>query len=144
MDEEDVLRERLKLLGEYTSDLREVQGLSFQEYQEKKWIRKGVERTLQTAIETCLDIGNHIIATEGFRFPEDNKDVFVILGEEGVVPADLFPRLIDMARFRNLLVHEYAKIDDAIVYVILRKRLGDFDRFAKAIVTYLERPRRSS
>lgn len=63
-----------------------------------------------------------------------------VKGEEGVVPADLFPRLIDVARFRDLLVHEYAKIDDAIVYGIPKKRLGDFDRFAKAIVTYLERP----
>lgn len=44
-----------------------------------------------------------------------------------------------MARFRNLLVHEYAKMDNAMVYGILKKRLGDFDEFARAIVEYLRR-----
>ena len=43
-----------------------------------------------------------------------------------------------MAGFRNLIVHDYAKIDDAIVYGILMKRLGDFDAFADAVRVYLE------
>lgn len=80
-----------------------------------------------------------IIAQERFRFPQDNQDVFAILGEEGILPSKLCSRLQDMARFRNLLVHEYTKIDNAIVYGILKKRLGDFDEFARAIVAYMER-----
>jgi uncharacterized protein YutE (UPF0331/DUF86 family) len=38
-----------------------------------------------------------------------------------------------MARFRCLIVHDYAKIDDAKVYTILKQRLGDFDAFALAV-----------
>ncbi len=52
----------MKLLAEYSSDLQEMQGVSLEEYQENKLIRKAVERTLHTAIEACLDIGHHIIA----------------------------------------------------------------------------------
>jgi len=59
--------------------LQELQSVSFKEYQENKLIRKAVERTLHTAIEVCLDIGHHIISEEGFRSPEDNKDVFIVL-----------------------------------------------------------------
>jgi len=44
-----------------------------------------------------------------------------------------------MARFCNLIVHDYARIDDAKIYAILEKRLGDFDDNARAIVAYLER-----
>lgn len=51
----------------------------------------------------------------------------------------LCSRLQDMARLRNLVVHEYTKIDNAIVYGILKKHLGDFDEFARAIVAYMER-----
>jgi uncharacterized protein YutE (UPF0331/DUF86 family) len=65
--------------------------------------------------------------------------VFRVLREEGVVPDELLPALLDMARFRNLIVHDYARIDDAKVYAILKKHLEDFDEFAKAIVAYLER-----
>lgn len=139
MDEESVVQARLKLLAEYISDLKEFHNASFQEYQDNKLIRKSVERTLHTAIEACLDIGHHIIAEEGFRSPEDNKDVFAVLGEEGIVPGELVPQLVKMARFRNLLVHEYAQIDNTIVYGILKRRLSDFDEFAQAIVAYLSR-----
>ena len=103
--------------------------------------RRAVERILQIAIEACLDVGKHIIAQDRYRFPVDNKDVFIILAEEGIVPQDLLPNLIDMARFRNLMVHDYARIDDGIVYGILKRRLGDFDRYSAAIVHYLDTSR---
>jgi uncharacterized protein YutE (UPF0331/DUF86 family) len=43
------------------------------------------------------------------------------------------PTLQAMARFRNLLVHGYAQVDDQRVIEILRTRLDDFDRFRAAI-----------
>ena len=140
MDEEGVVEARLKLLAEYTNDLRELQSVNLEEYQENKLVRKAVERTLHTAIEACLDIGHHIIAQEGFRSPEENKDVFVVLGEEGVLSHTLASRLVDMARFRNLLVHEYTHLDNTVVYGILKRRLSDFDEFAQAIAAYRLRP----
>jgi uncharacterized protein YutE (UPF0331/DUF86 family) len=140
VDEEGVVEARLKLLAEYTNDLRELQSVNLEEYQENKLVRKAVERTLHTAIEACLDIGHHIIAQEGFRSPEDNKDVFVVLGEEGVLSHTLASRLVDMARFRNLLVHEYTHLDNTVVYGILKRRLSDFDEFAQAIAAYRLRP----
>jgi uncharacterized protein YutE (UPF0331/DUF86 family) len=101
-------------------------------------LKKAVERSLQVAVEICLDIGRRIIAVEGFRYPQDNQDVFRVLAEEKVVPHRLLPALWDLARFRNLVVHDYAKIDDAKVYQLLKTRLGDFDAFADAVRVYLE------
>jgi uncharacterized protein YutE (UPF0331/DUF86 family) len=43
-----------------------------------------------------------------------------------------------MAKFRNLIVHDYARIDNAVVFGILKRRLGDFHAFARAIVRYPE------
>ncbi|MCX7706791.1 MAG: DUF86 domain-containing protein [Anaerolineae bacterium] len=76
--------------------------------------RRAVERSLQVAVEACLDIARQIIAIEGFRYPENNQDAFRVLVEEKIVPAQLLDTLQEMARFRNLIVHEYAKIDDSI------------------------------
>jgi len=137
-EETVVLRGRLSLLAEYVSDLRELQDVDPQTYTESKLLRRAVERTLHLAIEACLDIGQHIIAREGFRLPEDNKDVIAVLGENDVLPAALLPNLIAMARFRNLIVHDYARIDNQIVLDIVKRRLGDFDAFAQAIVRYVE------
>jgi len=138
VDEQGVIRERLKLLSEYVNDLLELQGVDLETYTENKLIRRTVERTLHLAVEVCLDIGQHIIVREGFRMPDDNKDVFVVLTEEELVVPELLPNLINMAKFRNLIVHDYARIDNAVVFGILKRRLGDFNAFAQAIAHYLE------
>jgi uncharacterized protein YutE (UPF0331/DUF86 family) len=39
-----------------------------------------------------------------------------------------------MTGFRNVAVHEYRKLDPAIVAAIVRDRLGDLRTFAKAIL----------
>lgn len=128
----------MTLLDEYVTDLRQLQNVDFKTYVENKLVRRTVERTLHLAVEACLDIGQHIIAQEGFRRPADNQDVFVVLAEEGIVSDELLPSLIAMAKFRNLIVHDYARIDNAIVFGILKRRLDDFDAYARAIVDYLE------
>ena len=119
-------------------DLRNLQDVDAETYEENLLIRRTVERTLQLAAEASLDIGQHIIAREGFRTPDDNSDVFAVLSEENVIPAALLPKLVQMARFRNLIVHDYARIDDRIVLSILKERLEDFDRYAQAVIDYLE------
>ncbi len=132
---------RLRLLAEYADELREYrsQATSLAVYTGTRMLHRSVERCLQVAVEVCLDIGRHLIALEGFRYPQDNQDVFKVLAEEKVVSALLLIGLQDFARFRNLIVHDYAKIDDAKVYEILKRRLGDFDAFALAVATYLSR-----
>jgi uncharacterized protein YutE (UPF0331/DUF86 family) len=139
-DEEGIIQARLKLLDDFKSKLLELQPTDFNEYVANYFIHKTAERLLETAIAACLDIGRHLIAEEGFRYPEENKEVFRVLAEEKVIPPDLLARLEDMAGFRNVLVHGYARIDNRKVYDILQTRLGDFDEFARAIVAYLSRP----
>ena len=69
----------MTLLNEYVSDLLELQDIDFTTYIENKLVRRAVERTLHLAVEAALDIGQHIIAREGFRRPMDNQDVFLVL-----------------------------------------------------------------
>lgn len=85
------------------------------------------------AIETCIDAGNHIIASEGLRAPRDYADVFAVLAEAGFVPTGLAPNLGTMARFRNLLVHEYLAVEDERVAEILRSSLDDLANFGRSI-----------
>jgi len=140
VDADDIVQKRITYLRDTVDYLKSErdQVRSFPDYQSNIRLKKAVERSLQTAVEACLDIGRRLIALEGFRYPEDNQDVFRVLCEEGVVSDDLLTTLLDMARFRNLIVHDYARIDDAKVYSILKKRLGDFDAFAQAVQVYLE------
>jgi len=85
------------------------------------------------AIETCIDAGQHVIASEGLRAPHHFAETFAILGDAGYLEADTVAPLQDMARFRNLLVHGYLPVDDARVIEILRSRLGDLEAFRAQI-----------
>lgn len=139
MNGDVIIKERLQYLRSQVKYLKEERaGLrTFDQYSSDIRLRKAVERTLHVAIEACLDIARRIIALEGFRYPADNRDTFRVLTEEKILPQALLDALLEMAGFRNLIVHDYAKIDDARVYGILMKRLGDFDAFAEAMRAYL-------
>ena len=85
------------------------------------------------AAEALIDAGQHVIASEGWVPPASFADVFARLAEHGVVDPDLGRRLQDLARFRNLLVHQYADVDDRRVVEIARTRLDDLSDAAAAL-----------
>jgi uncharacterized protein YutE (UPF0331/DUF86 family) len=85
------------------------------------------------ATEVCIDIGQHIISSEGLKVADSYAHVFDVLCEGGFLPGDLAGDLHNMAGFRNLLVHGYAVVDDSRVREILRTRLGDFEAFRRVI-----------
>ena len=92
---------------------------------------------LIVATEAALDICNHIAARKSGRSPEDYPDCMTILAEIGAIDTPLRDRLVRMARFRNLLVHLYARVDDAEVYRVLRENLGDLDEYLASIGRFL-------
>jgi uncharacterized protein YutE (UPF0331/DUF86 family) len=88
------------------------------------------------AIECCIDIANHVIASENFRFPKDNSDSFVVLIEHGIVGEGMKDALRAMARFRNRLVHLYGEVEDERIWTYLEESLPDLERFALAIASH--------
>jgi uncharacterized protein YutE (UPF0331/DUF86 family) len=128
----DLPKIRIAQLADYYKDLQESQDVTPDTFRADKKIRRYVERTLHLAIECCLDIGSHIIADNGWREPIDNKDIFAVLEEKGVVSRDLLPRLQKMAQFRDVLIRDCAKIDPEIVHTVLKQNLFDFREFIRA------------
>jgi uncharacterized protein YutE (UPF0331/DUF86 family) len=88
------------------------------------------------AIECAIDIANHLIASEGYRFPKDNADSFSVLVEQGIVDRARLEALRGMARFRNRLVHLYWDVDDARVHSYLREGGAELAQFAKVIAAH--------
>ncbi len=134
MVDQAVIERLLVQLEEYFRDLDEVKSkYMLVDYKKNKIIRRYTERTLQVAIEVCLDLASHIISYKGFREPLDNKDCFQVLRENDIIPADLADRLKRMAQFRNVVVHDYIRINPEIVYAIVHRNIPDIVAFAKAI-----------
>jgi uncharacterized protein YutE (UPF0331/DUF86 family) len=98
-----------------------------------KIMRRFVERTLQLAVECCLDVGMHVISSEGFREPDNNRDVFQVLVETSVITPELGQCLKEAAGFRNVLVHEYTRVDPTLVHQVLVSQVGDLRMFGSTI-----------
>jgi uncharacterized protein YutE (UPF0331/DUF86 family) len=60
---------------------------------------------------------------------------FEILGEYNLIEKELTNRLVKMARFRNLLIHKYWKIDEKRVYEYAKNNQSDFENFISSIKT---------
>lgn len=133
-----LIQRKITFLAQLKKELIRYGVKSLSELSKNHQMEKAVEKTLQEMVEICLDIGKHIIADEGFRLPEDSKDIFSILNQEGILSNELIPIMINMAGFRNIVVHLYEKIDLEIVYGIYKKHLGDFDRFIEEIKSYIK------
>lgn len=127
------LRALLERLVEEVADLRRLAGYDADHLLADRDKLKSVKYGFVVAIEICIDVGQHIIADEGYRAPMNYGEVFTILAEHGHLPTESVPTLIAMAGFRNLLVHGYADIDDRRVIATLHQHLDDFDRFRSAV-----------
>ena len=141
MMDKEITDRLISLISEYTRDLKEVavSYKKFSDFKADKKIQRYVERTLQIGIEACLDLANHIISEKGFREPSSNADTFHVLCENNIIPMSFSNKLKDMASFRNLMVHNYAKVDIEKVYGILKRHLKDFDMYMGYVVKFLER-----
>ncbi|MEX0974496.1 MAG: DUF86 domain-containing protein [Bacillota bacterium] len=137
MTSEQRIREKLVELTSYIDDLLRLQTLSWTDFQTNVMLRRGIERTLQVAAECALDVGNMVIAQNQWRAPESNRDVFQVLAEHEVLPGTLLGSFLKMASFRNILVHEYTRVDPAIVFALLRKMPQDLLLFRDQIVARL-------
>ena len=137
VDKALVLR-KLAELEEYLGQIREYTNITIERYSSDWKIQRIIERTLQIMIETCADIAGHIISDRGYRIPKSYADTFKVLQEENILEKELFETMEKMAKFRNIVVHNYDKIDASIVVTILRKRLDDFLTYKNAIINMLK------
>ena len=113
MTSRERIGEKLVELTSYIDDLKRLQDLGWAAFQADVMLRRGVERTLQVATECALDIGNMVISHRQWRAAESNRDVFRVLSEHDVLPDLLLNNLMKAASFRNILVHEYTRVEPA-------------------------------
>lgn len=72
-----------------------------------------------------------------YRKPENNKDIFLVLYENNILHEKIKKNLCNMAGFRNILVHDYMKLDRGVVYDIINSNLKDIEEFVKIIIQYV-------
>lgn len=122
------VQDRVKRLEQLSATLS-----SFGKYQASPDAKDIAERNIQVAIEGCLDIAKVVISSMELPEPKDNKGVFTVLAEAGILSNESLKFLVPMAGTRNVLVHGYDKVEDSIIYGVIKQHLKDFAVFLKEI-----------
>ncbi len=129
------IEKKIKAVQDRVKRLEHLSGTisSFSEYQTSLDSKDIAERNIQVAIEGCLDIAKIVISSKELPEPKDNKGLFAVLAEAGILRDASLKFLVPMAGTRNVLVHGYDKVEDSVIYGVLKRHLGDFGVFLKEI-----------
>ncbi|MEA3291813.1 MAG: DUF86 domain-containing protein, partial [Pseudomonadota bacterium] len=106
-------------------------------FEEDSMRQDAIAVNLQRACEACIDLANHTIRIRKLGLPKESRESFGLLAREEVIPLDLAKKLQGMVGFRNVLVHEYTKLDIGLMVDVIENRLEDLLDFTNLIAREL-------
>jgi uncharacterized protein YutE (UPF0331/DUF86 family) len=90
---------------------------------------------LMQAIQGCIDLAAHVVSDEGYGMAGSTQEFFYLLQNNQVISPALTESMYKAVGFRNLIVHEYAKIDFEQVYQISTHSLRDIEALIGALLS---------
>jgi uncharacterized protein YutE (UPF0331/DUF86 family) len=106
-------------------------------FEEDHLRQDAIAMNLQRACEQCIDLANHTIRIRKLGLPKESRDSFRLLAANHIIPQELALRLEGMVGFRNVLVHEYQRMDIKLMIDVIENRLEDLLQFVDCIVENL-------
>ena len=134
----ELIKKRCQEISDSLERLENIKNLTKEEFLKNQDQRDIASYRLLVAIEAALNLCYHISAKKLKKAPDEYAECFGILGEAGIISIDLAEQLKKMARFRNMLVHMYWKMDYEILFDILQKDLELLRQFTKAVTALLQ------
>jgi len=127
----DKIREKISDIKSSLYQLRRYSGRQEQEFVSNQEMVAAARYFFIVVIEASMNIANHLCARLLDKAPSNYAETFLLLGENGLISSELAENLAKMARFRNLLVHGYGKVDDRRMLKIIQEDLVDIDEFVE-------------
>lgn len=134
--------EKLRLMKEYAAYLKTLAEETKKDrlkFKDDFHLFGPAERYLQLSIQAIIDTVQLVVIDEGLEKPDENQEAIVFLFEKKIISSDLAEKLDGIVGFRNILVHEYGKIDKERVYDYLQEKIGDLEQFQKEILKYCKK-----
>jgi uncharacterized protein YutE (UPF0331/DUF86 family) len=128
-----VIENKKSSILKYLTILDRYKKYSRSEIEENLDIKGALERYLYLALQATIDMGEAVISYKGFRKPSTMTEIFHILNEEGMITRELLESLVKMVGFRNVIAHDYERVDYDIVMDALHHKLDDIVSFLKQI-----------
>ena len=104
------------------------------EFEEDYMKQDAISINLQRACEQSIDLANHTIKAFKLGLPKESRESFRLLAIGKIIPLELAHRLEGMVGFRNILVHEYQRMDIELMIKVIEHHLDDLVEFTNCIV----------
>jgi uncharacterized protein YutE (UPF0331/DUF86 family) len=132
MDKDGVLN-HLRELSAALDDWERYKDIDLEDLKRDRDKMNMVLHAMLVAIQSSIDISNHLIAENKLRKPLTYREAFEILNESGLISLPLSESMSDLAGFRNVLVHIYWKLDMDEIFSILQNDLDQIREFERTI-----------
>ena len=129
----DVARRKLHGLASYVRELEEIRPTALAAYGKDVRARRSVERLLQLLVESGSEAIQRLLLLSGRPAPGDYAGTFRAASDAGLLPSSLAEELVSFAGLRNVLVHEYEKVDDAVVHARSERAIPVFTRLVAEV-----------
>jgi uncharacterized protein YutE (UPF0331/DUF86 family) len=134
----DVVRDKVARVRDTAEWLRSCLPTQASDMAANRNVRDLVSFRVYLVIQEAIDICSHVIADQGWGPVASLRDHFTLLGDKGVLPADLAGRLATGVKVRNLVGHGYAAVDPEKMHDAAVTLAALIDPFCKAILTFAE------
>jgi uncharacterized protein YutE (UPF0331/DUF86 family) len=135
---EGLIQKRCQDIEDSLKRLEKIKEVNKDEFLKNRDLQDIASYRLLVAIESALSLCYHVSAKKLKKAPGEYAECFILLADEEIISCDLSEKLKKMARFRNMLVHMYWKIEYEVVFDILQDSLDDLRQFSNAITALLK------
>lgn len=133
MVDEHLLARAIASVQDAVQRIREVLPGDAETFASDRTVREVVTLNLFVALQEALSLASHWLADEGREVPRGYRDVFLTLGDTGVLPRDLAARLAAAAGLRNVIAHRYGVLDWMRIHEVASSELDDLLEFCEVL-----------
>lgn len=126
--------EKIEEIEEFLQQLEESTPANFEEYKSDFKARAICERLFEKIVEALVDLTYLIIKEKKFQAPENDEHAFEILSKNKIISDELAKKFSDAKGMRNIIAHEYGKVNDELVYeAVSNEIVKDTEEFIKFV-----------
>ena len=129
MVDRDLILVKASSLRGHLGRIREKSKIDLQTFLKDRDCQESILFNLQMAVQNCIDIAAHIVSEEGFGVPGSTSEMFYLLEENGYLDTKATENMVKFIGFRNLVVHEYGKLELKTVFKVAQEDIKDLDEF---------------
>jgi len=137
MVDKDLVLSKASSVKRHLNRIKEKRDIDLQTFLKDLDRQESILFNLQMAIQNCIDIAAHIISEEGVGVPGSTNEMFYLLEDNGYISVDITEKMVKAVGFRNLIVHEYSKVELKQVFEVAKREIEDLEKYLLSIFSKL-------